>query len=118
MISRHRFLHTRDGVTSFALVGVTSQPSDDWIVEWHGSVTRYKDLDAAAEEGVDIAVREHEHRGGEPHLIEIVELIETPVDTRADAVRCAAALATWKALGHSESDANVMFEEGEWRVTF
>jgi hypothetical protein len=63
-------------------------------------------------------MREHELRGGEACWVEIVELIEAPVDTRADAVRCAATLATWKALGHSEADADVVFENGEWWIRF
>ena len=32
----------------------------------------------AAEEGVEIAAREHERQGGEPHQVEIVQLIEWP----------------------------------------
>lgn len=118
MITRHRFLHTYDGVTSFAIVGVALQPSPAWSVQWNDSVPRYNEFDTAVEEGVRNAAREHERQEGEPHIVQIMELVETLADTRADAVRCAAAIATWKALGHSESDANVLFEGGQWQVTF
>ncbi len=123
--TKHRFLRWMGGgAVSFAEVAVDLQPSSTWTITWDNLT--YNDSEysytgfynTSIEEGVDIAAREHERRGGEPYLVGIVELIDQPVDTREDAVRCAAALATWKALGHSESEANVVFENGEWRVTF
>jgi hypothetical protein len=106
------------------MVVVDAQRSSTWTITW-GNLT-YNDAsdpyngyyDIALEAGAAIAVREHERQGGEPQRIEILALYANPVDTREDAVRCATALATWKALGHSESDTNVEFENGEWHVTF
>jgi hypothetical protein len=122
--SEYRLLRTHDGCTSFAKVVVDAQPSSTWTITWDRFT--YNDAsdpyngyyNIALEAGASIAVREHELQGGEPKRIEILALYANPVDTREDAVRCATALATWKALGHSESDANVTFEEGEWHITF
>ena len=124
MPSQYGFLRTHGGITYFARVAVESQLSSTWTVTWNKMI--YNDsshpyngyYDTALETGVAVAVREHEQRGGVPQQVEIVELLANPVDTPAHAVRCATALATWKALGHSESDMYVVFEEEEWRIKF
>jgi hypothetical protein len=119
MITQYRFLRTQNGITSFAIVAVETHPSSVWTVTWNNSAVSYRSTyGTAVEEGVGFAIREHERRGGEPQQVEIMSLVETPADTRFDAVTCAATLSTWKALNHSESEVKVMLEEGEWRITF
>ncbi|MDQ5824660.1 MAG: hypothetical protein M3441_10695 [Chloroflexota bacterium] len=124
MNGEYRFLRTRDGVTSFASVTVELQPSSIYSVTsdnliYNDSEELYNGFyNTALAEGVEIAARAHEQRGGEPQHVEIVKLHATLIDSRADAVRCATALATWKALGHSEDEVNVLFANGEWRVEF
>jgi hypothetical protein len=119
MIIEHKFLRTKNGVTSFAAVGVSSRPSDELTIVWSDAASGLRGAyETAAEEGVQLAAREHQRRGGQPQSVEIASIVETPVDTRSDAVRCAAALAAWKSWGHLEAEASVMFEDGAWKVTF
>jgi len=67
--------------------------------------------------GVEAAYIRHLEIGGEGACIRIVDLVEVVVDTRPDAIQCATALATWKALGHDESEATVEYRNG-WEVSF
>lgn len=121
MVTKHLFLRWQSGIASVAEVAVELQPSNSWAVTWDAdsSLVRGRSFFGdAVEEGIQIAAREFERGGGKPHYVKVVELVDWPADTRKDAVRCAAALATWKALGGSESDASVVFEQGEWKITF
>lgn len=124
MRGEYRFLRHRGGIASVARVTVELHPDSAWSVSWEKLVSDSPSYPprvfyrSAAEEGVMLAAREHERRGGEPYQVHIVQVVEWPADTRADAVRCAAALATWGALGHAEAEATIVFLGEEWQVTF
>jgi hypothetical protein len=78
-------------------------------------LTRYTE---AIYRGLKLAAAEHEKRGGPPHHIKVIELLQTAVDTSNDSVECAAAGATWNALGHDENDLVFTFSNRTWRVDF
>lgn len=119
MIGDYRFLRTRDGVTAFAHVRVKSQRNETWTLVWNEGLAALEGIyGPAVKAGVDLAAREHTKRGGEPQRVEVMSLMETAVDTRPDAVTCAAALAAWKSWDHSESETSVIFDDGRWEVLF
>lgn len=116
MQAQHIFLRTHKGITSFAAVSVRSHINDAWSTTWSAAAAPLQRIyGEAVELGIRCATGEHERQGGEPHLIEVVSLEETPADTRADAVTCAAAVATWKSLGGAEGDVRIeMDDKGTW----
>src|SRR5262245_1386139 len=112
-------MKTRNGITAFAAVELTSQDSDKWAVCWGDAATQLRPVyGSAVDGGIQLARNAHEERGGVPQQITIVSLSETTSDTRADAMRCATAIALWKAWGYSESEVTAAFVDGEWRVRF
>jgi hypothetical protein len=117
---RYRFLKTRGGITGFASVTVESTPAPELTVSWDPRIAPnlYRDYGTAAREGVTAAFRAHQKRGGLPQQVQISELLETVVDTRPDAVRCAAGIAAWKSWGWPESDVTILNQEGEWTAAF
>jgi hypothetical protein len=115
----YRFLRSRGGVTSFALVGIQSRPGATWQIHWDGRLAALSNVyGAAVRQGVMAAAHEHEFRGGSPQTVDVVSLIETASDTRPDAVECAAALAAWTTWGHPEAEARVEWLHGRWKVSF
>jgi len=118
MVGEYRFLRSNGGM-SFAAVRVESRPHKSWLIEWRSSLDLPKKLySSAVQAGLEFAAAEHSRRGGQPQRVEVLSLAEIAVATRADVVTCAAALAGWKSWGHDESDACVVFDEGEWKVVF
>lgn len=119
MLIEHKFFRVKHGIASFAVVGVSSHPSAAHTISWSESASGLRSAyGSAVEKGVRIAATEHERRNGPPHAVEIISIADAPADTKPDAVTCAAALAAWKSWGHAEAEAVVVFEDGEWRVTF
>lgn len=120
MRGEHKFVRTHEGVLGFALVSVDSQPSQSWEIVWQDAdhlAPLRSVFGAAVETGVRLAATAHETLGGSPQRVEILSLGHNPADTRSDAVICAAALAAWKAWGHSPSQAHIAYDGG-WTVAF
>ena len=119
MTGEYRFMRTRGGVTAFALVRVESSPNDVWVTVFGPQLeivqSRYRE---ALRSGIELAAGAHTRRGGVPQLVEVTALEDSVVDTRSDAVKCAAALAAWKSWNHSEVEGTVEFAGGEWNVGF
>ncbi len=118
MEGSYKFFRMRQGIASFAEMSVRAVPNDTMIIDWPKKLdppmSTYAD---AITWGIALAYQQHQHFGGMPARIEVVEIVEVPVDTKADAVTCAAAVATWLALGHDESE--IAFEfKGGWTVSF
>ena len=111
-----KFLRTINGISSFAAVGVECVPSSAFAVQWAEGIARFESYyPNAVEAGIAEAHRWHQEMGGGPAQFVVTEFLHLEVDTRADAVRCAATAAAWKALGQNEADLH--FEkDGEWRV--
>ncbi|MFY9906946.1 MAG: hypothetical protein WBX02_11635 [Terriglobales bacterium] len=113
----YKMFRTAAGKTAFAIVGVAAREGEG--IRWHPSLTGMRRLyGGPVQAGVEHALHEHAERGGAAHSIEIIKLIESTSDTKEDAVKCAATLATWKALGHPESEAEVVFQGDAWEVSF
>lgn len=119
MIGAFRFLRTFQGSVKFADVSVASTPAARLEVSWAAGLDPLQRLyGGAVADGVGIAFDEHRRRGGTPHAVEVTALRESPADTTADAVKCAAAIACWKSWGHPESEATLVNVAGEWNVSF
>lgn len=120
MRGEHRFRRVRGGRIAYANVGVSSQPDAVWRIQWAPELEfyRHNELGAAMEAGVRLAARAHEARGGRLQCVKLVSFGFMPADTLPDAVECAAALASWQAWGHPETDARVDFLEEKWKVVF
>jgi hypothetical protein len=119
MKAEHRFLRTRDGITRFARVTLSSEPAKSLEIHFApslgGLLSAYHD---ALRAGISAAASQHEKLGGQWHRIHLVALAESAVDTSPDAVYCAAAVAAWKSFGRDEGDALVSFADGQWVVSF
>jgi hypothetical protein len=107
-------------MAAFAVVSLRSQANDFWSIEWTSAASRFRQAyGEAVDRGIQFARAEHKRRGGTPQKIEVLGLEEVPADTRADAVYCAATIATWKALGNPESEIGVdVDDEDNWHVRF
>ena len=115
MQSSYKFFKHRNGISAFAEVAISSEPSSDFHVGWADDLVREEqDYRNAVREGVAQAARWHTDLGGEHASFTICRLVELRVDTKEDAVLCAAAMAAWKALGHPESEIEFVFD-GTWR---
>lgn len=119
MTGEHRFLRTRNGITVFARVRLTSRLGEHWTTIVSPELGRLRDIyEPALRAGIDLAADAHMQRGVQPQVVEVVDLGHSFVDTTLDAVKCAAALAAWKAWGHLESEATIVFADGEWSIMF
>lgn len=119
MIGEYRFLRTLGGITSFAAVSVVSRPAEKMQVLWDPSLSQLQPIFRfAVDQGLKLAFHEHQRRGGSEQAVEVIKLAQAPVDTRPDAVRCAATIAAWKSWGHSENELTISNDRGEWIVVF
>lgn len=69
----------------------------------------------AAQLGAEKAMQAHLELGGDEIGLKITSIIGTEVDTASDAIEVASFCASWKALGHSETDLIIEFDQ-DWRV--
>jgi len=135
MKGQHRFLHVHNGITSFAHVEVLAAEGTGEgpaVVEDLPEHPRADEAEVnrrtagswvdAACDGIHQAVAVAESRGIPLHgwQFRLTRLLGTPVDTRADAVRCAALLATLAALGPPATlpAGKVVFDGRWWSVHF
>ncbi len=113
--SQFRLLRTRDGVTHFARVAVeiARAPSGVAVAAGAGLEAPGEWLEAALR-GAGAAAERLAPGGGV--LVRVVLVEGTHVDTREDAVECAAALAVWGALRPGEAAPEPDLVGGAWRV--
>jgi hypothetical protein len=113
----YRFLETRNGVTSFARVGLDAVHSDEWSVSTDAVdpmlARRYG---RAIDKGIGLARIEHEAAGGSPQRVTVHALEYSPVDTTDDAVTAATAAALWLELGYPEPSISVVHGDRGWTV--
>jgi hypothetical protein len=135
MRGHHRFLRTKNGLSSFAHVEVdlttcATEPLAiiDALPETpnasQGEVNRCTApawVDAAVE-GIRNAVGKAQSLGVplDHEQVRLVKLLGTPADTRADAIQCAAALATWQAIAEvwNVPTLEVIFGHGAWSIQY
>ncbi|MEZ4449988.1 MAG: hypothetical protein R3B09_10960 [Nannocystaceae bacterium] len=120
MNARRRFLQTRSGVTAFAEVEVRLVPAaapaavdrldpaagacaPSWIAAALRGALRV--AEALVARGRIAAVE-----------VQLVSLRGSPVDTREDAVECAAALAVWEAAAILDPPPEPVFAAGRWSL--
>lgn len=117
MRATSKFFRHKNGLSAFAVVGVeTTVASSSSLITWLPEVAiherEYRDVVA---NGIAIAFNAHRAKGGGPVSFQIVEFVELLVDTKDDAVQCAATAAAWMALGHDESEVTYEFD-GRWHA--
>ena len=114
-----KFVRYHDGVTSFAWVTVVVEKAPTISVVWTATAVAVQSYYGdPIESGINDALMAHTKAGGTPVCVQIVSLVQAPADTRPDAVRCSAALATWKALGRDAALVRVERVAGEWIASF
>jgi len=114
MSAFYKFLKHKNGITSFAAIGLELLPLSEHRVSWPSDLMMYEQLYAdAVAEGINFAMQHHLSLEGKPASFLVSEFQELPVDTKFDAVRCAASVAAWKALGHEEDEVTFEFN-GSW----
>ena len=111
-----KFCKQRGGLGAYAVVSVETIAGSAGFVEWAAAAELFeKFYGVAVRQGIRDALDWHEAGGGTGSAFRVLEIQEFLVDTKPDAVRCAATMAAWKALGHEE--AQIVFEfDGEWKA--
>lgn len=113
MRGEYRLSKVRDGAMWFAKVAVVAEAAASlFIVD--GAAPPY--FQAAVHRGIGIAAAEHARRGGRPCRIVVEYFLYSNVDTNDNVAECAAAIATWIALGHDEQSASLRYEDRRWLV--
>jgi hypothetical protein len=120
MFSEYKFLRTKNGITSYAKIVVISRPTIMWQISWNPKLPKYYlgEYGSVIKQATEFVLDEHTKRNGTPQGIEIAALEDSVVDTKHDAVLCAAVMAIWKSLGYFEGDINFVFDEGQWKPAF
>ena len=128
----YRFLRTRGGKCSFARVWVDVQPGGQ-ILDVRDALPEQVDREAgevnrgsaptwvvAALEGIR-ATLVHAQQGGilaTGGRAILCKLVGSVIDTREDAIRCAAGLALWDALGSPPCAPEAEFDGQCWKLVF
>lgn len=113
-MSAFKFFRHKGGISAFAAITLEPQAGSDRGVEWMSGVKSFEPIyGEAVASGVRDALAWHTQEGGTSTSFLALELEELLVDTKPHAVRCAATMAAWKALGHDESGISFEFER-EW----
>lgn len=117
MKASYHFRMTKNGLTAYAAVELEAVASPFVHVTWSGELKRYaRKYSKAVEEGTRDAAEWHALLGHSSASFRVVGFTELLVDTRPDAVKCAATAAAWKALGHDEGCLEFMHNGKEWVV--
>jgi len=111
-----KFFKHNDGISAFAAIAVEPITGVRDPIEWGPKVkARQMIYGDAVSDGIRDALDWHLREGGVATAFRILEIEELLVDTKPDAVRCAATMAAWKALGHDETA--IAFEfDGAWNA--
>ena len=137
MRGQHRFLRTKGGITSFAWVEVDATPQAQAGVAVAEELPEKPNTDAgemnrrfvpdwvdAAVDGIKVAGQYMQSFRTVPMgwQLTLVKLVGTGIETRADAVRCAAAKATQAAMMAAYSweapppPLEVVYKAGKWTI--
>lgn len=105
-----KFFRYHGGLSAFAIVSLEATPTRAGMI-WKADPMLESFYGAAVRAGLDDAQTWH----GSPVGFEILRVVELLVDTKPDAMRCAATMAAWLELGHAETDLEFI-HEAAWRV--
>jgi len=115
-MTAYRFCKTKNGITSFASLSIESVDQNATYLIWAENVAKFASrYEAAVKSGIDDAMQWHVESGGKPVAFRVVDFTELLVDTKMDAVRCAATFAAWLELGHLECQLSIEWK-GEWQI--
>ncbi len=119
MENQFNFLRVKDGRTYFARVAVASDIAIEGVrvsteAGSQNPNTPESWLDAARL-GAEGALNAHIELGGGKIGLTVRSVLGTEVDTSSNAVEIAAFCATWGALGHSDSELILEFDQ-QWKV--
>jgi hypothetical protein len=113
-MSTFKFFKHKGGISAFAAITLEPQVGLDEGVEWVPEVKSFEPIyGETVASGIRDALAWHSLEGGAATAFRVLEFKELLVDTKPDAVRCAATMAAWKALGHDESGISFEFDR-EW----
>ena len=119
MESHFNFLRVKGGWTYFARLAVVSDAGIDGVQLSAEDVSENPHLAKkwmeAARLGAEKALQAHLESGGTRLGLMIMSVLGTEVDTTCNAVEVASYCAAWKALGHSETELAIEFDQ-EWRI--
>lgn len=134
MLGEFKFLKSKEGRTNFAKVTVRVTKSEEKNcvianigekVDWErGEVNMTSDPAwvKAALEGASEALHfaERSRRINDHYLVEITRVVGLLVDTKEDAVKCAAALATWQCLFPGNPECQIKFDNDskKWTIQY
>lgn len=119
MKGEYRFLRAHHGRMGFAKVVLRASSAKAWSIEFGRSADKAVAVHGdSLREGIMLAAHEYEKLGGACHRVEVESLVDSVADTSPDVVRCAAAVAAWKALGRNESEVVVVHGRHGWEVSF
>jgi hypothetical protein len=111
-----KFFKHKDGISAFAAIAIEPVSCVEGTVEWAPAVKSLeRTYGEVVSNGIRDAVTWHMQEGGGATAFRILEIEELLVDTKPDAVRCAATMAAWKSLGHAETGITFHFD-GEWKA--
>jgi hypothetical protein len=111
-----KFFKHKNGLSAFAAIALEPVAGVKDTLEWEPAAQALeKFYGEAVSNGIRDAVAWHMLEGGAATAFRVLEIVQMLMDTKPDAVRCAATMAAWKALGHAES--GIAFEfDGEWKA--
>jgi hypothetical protein len=111
-----KFIRHRNGISSFAEVGLEVVHGVAETVLWSVEVASFMPIyGSAVSMGVGDALKWHMAGGGRSASFRVTSIVELLVDTKPDAIRCAATAAAWIALGHDEAQLSFEFDTN-WSV--
>jgi len=87
----------------FARIHLSCQPAGAWTITFNDSLGLMSYYGDAMTAGIQLAIDEYRKHADIAYAIHVERLEYTVVDTRPDAVKCAAAMAAWVGLGQDES---------------
>jgi hypothetical protein len=117
-MTRFMFAKMINGIGRAAMVELEPCCFVDAIVVWvskYDGLADKRPIELDVNVGVGGAVGWHIAGGGGKVALRVVD-VDFGADFSLDAVRCAATMAAWLALGHDEAGIKFEVEKGRWRA--
>jgi len=116
-MTSYKFFKHKNGISSFAALSVELANGSPGNVEWADGIVSFESIYGdVVKSGIRDALKWHTDSGGAPAAFRVLEFTELVVDTRPDAVRCAATGAAWKELGHDDTEILFEHDTHEWKA--
>jgi hypothetical protein len=100
MIGRFKFIKHHHGVTAFAEIAIEANPSDGFAIAWPSELAQLESAyNGPVRAGIEKAFAWHRANDDRLFTFAVRDLVELIVDTKLDAVECAATMAAWQSFG-------------------